>query len=76
VRQYLVIDFDQRRRFLGHRFADRGYRGDGVALIECLLARHDVARYVPEILRDPLRADIFEFVVGEVLGGDHGLDPG
>ena len=76
VRQYLVIDIDQRRRFLGDRFADRRDRGDRVALIERLLARHDVARYVPEILRDPLRADIFEFMVGEVLGGDHRLDPG
>ena len=67
VRQYLVIDLDQRQRLLGGGGVDRGDGGDRVALIERLLARHDVARDVPEIDRDPLGADILEFVVREVL---------
>ena len=76
VRQHLVVDLDQRERLVGDRLADRRDGRDRVAFIEDLLARHDVARHVPEILRDALGADVFEFLVGEVLGGDHRLDAG
>ena len=74
VREDLVIDLDQQGGFFGDGFADRRYGGDRVAFIECLLPRHHVARDMPEVLRDALRTDIFEFVIGEVLSGDHGLD--
>ena len=76
VRQHLVVDLDQRGGFIRDRFADRRYRRDGVAFVQRLLARHHVARHVPEILCDPLRADIFEFMVGEVLGRHDRLDAG
>src|SRR5207249_3125719 len=59
-----------------NRFADCRDGGDGVAFVEGLLARHDVARHVPEILLDSLRTLILELLVGEVLGGDDRLDPG
>ena len=74
VRQHFVIDVDQRSGFLGDTLVNRGDGGDGVALIERLLACHDVARDVPEILRDPLRTLILEFVVREIGGGHHCLD--
>ena len=74
MRQHLVIDFDERNGLLGDGGARRGDGGHGMALIERLLARHDVAGDVPEILRDPLRADIGELVVREVGGGDHRPD--
>ena len=76
VRQDLVIDLDKRGGFLSDRFADRRDCGDRVALVESLLARHDVARDVPEILGDPLRTLILEFMVREVLGGHDCLDAG
>ena len=75
VRQYLVIDLDQRQRLLGGGGVDRGDGGDRMALIEHLLARHDVARDVPEIDRDPLGSDILEFVVREILRRHDRLDP-
>jgi len=55
-------------------FNEGGDGGNRVTLIEHLLARHDVARDVPEIDRDPLRADILEFVVREILPGHDRLD--
>ena len=67
VRQHLVLDLDQRRGLLGDLLGGRGDRGDGVALVERFLARHDVAGDVPEIDRDPLRPDVLELMVGEVL---------
>ena len=76
VRQHFVIDVDQRSGFLGDPLVDRGDGGDGMALIESLLARHDVARDVPEILGNPLRTLILEFMVRKVLGGHDCLDAG
>ena len=74
VRQHFIIDFDQPQRLLGDRLAGRGDGGDGVALVEDLLARHDVARHVPVIHGDTLGADILELLLGEVRGRDHRLD--
>ncbi len=74
MRQDLVVDLDQRRRLVGGVLVDRRDRGDGMTLVEGLLARHDVAGDVPEILLHPLRALVFEFLVGKIGGGDHRLD--
>ena len=76
VRQHLVVDRDQRQRLVGNSLAGGRDRRDRMALIEYLLARHDVARHMPEILRDAFRADILEFLLREIRGGHHGLDAG
>ena len=46
MRQHLVLDLDQLERALGDGLAGRGHGGNGMAVIEHLLARHDVARQV------------------------------
>ena len=76
VRQHLVVDLDQRRRLFGDGLAGRGDGGDRVAFVERLFARHHVARDMPEILRHPLRADVFELVVGEIGAVMTALTPG
>ncbi len=76
VRQHLVIDRDQRQRLFRGGGIGRGDGGDGMALIKHLLARHDVARHMPEIDRDPLRPDVLELVVGKILRRHHRLDAG
>ena len=76
MRQHLVVDLDQRQRLVRDRLAGGRHGGHRMALVEHLLARHDVARHVPEILRDALRADIFELLLWEVRRGHHRLDAG
>ena len=76
VRQHFVIDLDQRQRLFGDAGADGSHRGDSVAFIQRLLARQDVACDVPEVHRDPLRADVVELLVREILRGDHRLHAG
>ena len=76
VGQHLVVHLDQRRRLIGDRGADRGDRGHRMALVIGLLARHDVARDVPEIHRDALGTDVVEFLVRQVLPRHHRLDAG
>ena len=76
VRQNFVIDVDQLGRCIGGRLVDRRDGSDGMALIERLFARHHIAGDMPEILRDPLRADILEFLVGEIGAGNDRLDAG
>ena len=49
VRQHLVLDLDQLQRLLGDRLDDGGDGGDRMALVERLLARHDVARDVAQV---------------------------
>ena len=73
VRQHLVVDRDQRQRLVGDRLAGGRDGHDRMALVEHLLARHDVARHVPEILRDAFRPDILELLLREVRRGDHCL---
>ena len=51
VRQHVVFDLDQLAGLLGDRGRGRGDRGDRVAVIEHLVARHAVARQVAEIHR-------------------------
>ena len=75
VRQHLVLDPQESLGLLGDLLGGRGDRGDGVALVEHFLARHDIAGDVPEIDRDPLRPDVLELMVGEVGAGDHRLYP-
>ena len=76
MRQNLIVDCDQRGGLFGDGLAGRGDGGDRVAFIERLFASHHVAGDVPEILRDPLRPNIFEFMVGKIGRGHHRLDPG
>ena len=76
MRQHLVIDRYQRQRLVGYRLAGCRHRGHGMALVERLLARHDVARHMPKILRDAFRADIVELLLWEVRGGHHRLNAG
>ena len=76
MRQHLVIDVDQLGCGIGGGFVDRRDGSDGMPFIERFFARHHVARDVPEILRDPLRPDIFEFVVGKIGRGHDRLDAG
>ena len=75
VRQHLVVHVNEGERPVRDGGADRGDRGDRVAFVERLLARHDVARDVPEIDREPLGADEFKRVVGQIRTGDHRLHP-
>ncbi len=76
VRQHLVVDLDERQRLLGDGPTGGRDGRDRVALVEHLLAGHDVAGHVPEVLRHPLRPDIGEFLLREVDGGHHRLDAG
>ena len=77
VRQHLVIDRDQRQRLVGDRLAGRGDGGDRMALIEHLLARHDVARHVPEILTATRSGPTYSnFCSGKSADGHHRLDAG
>ena len=74
MRQHFVIHRNQLQRFGGDRRCSRGHRSEGMALIQHLLTRHDVARHVPEINRHPFRAQIFEFVIRKVRSSDHRFD--
>ena len=76
MRQYFVIHLDQRQRLIRDDRIGGRDGGDGVPFIERLLARHDVAGHMPEIDRDPLRADVFEFLLREIFRRYDGLDPG
>ncbi len=73
MRQDFVFDLDQRAGLGRRRRIDRGHRGDRVAFIEHLLARHDVAGHVPEVDRDALGADVGEILIGEILRRDDRL---
>ncbi len=76
VRQHLVVDLEQRLGLLGNLLRDRGDRSDRVAVIKRLFLGHHIARHMPEIDRDALRADVLEFVVGKIGAGDDRLDAG
>ncbi len=73
VRQHLVVDLDQRQRLLGDRLRHRGDGGNGMALIERLLARHDVARDIAHVHLHLAGRHDEVGLVGEVLGRDHRL---
>jgi hypothetical protein len=73
VRQDFVVDFDQLQRLFRDRRRRRGDRRDRMAFVEHLLARHDVARHVPEVDCDALGPHVLELVVGQVLRRHHGL---
>ena len=49
VRQDLVLDLDQAQCLLGDGVGGGGDGGHGMAFIEHLLARHDVARDVAQV---------------------------
>ena len=67
MRQQLVLDLDQLERALGDGLAGRGHRGDRMAVIEDLLARHDVAR---QIARRGAEREL-----RKIVPGDHRLHP-
>ncbi len=58
VRQDLVVDLDQIERRFGDRGGRRGDRGDGVAVVQRLAARHHVQRQVAQVRRRPRRPRI------------------
>ena len=76
VRQHLVLHVDQLERLVGDRLRRRGHRGDRVALVQRLAARHAVARQVAEIHRTFADERLFRRDVREVGGGDDGLHAG
>ena len=76
VRQHLVVDLDQRQRLLGDRLRHRGDGGNRMALVERLLARHDVARDVAHVHLHLAGRHDQVGLVGEVLGRDHRLHAG
>ena len=73
VRQHLVIHHDQRQRLLGDRRTDRRHRRHRMALIQRLLARHDVARHMPHVLRHTIRPDISELLLRQIRRRHHRL---
>jgi hypothetical protein len=76
VRQHLVVDLDERERVARDRLAGRRDRGDGVALIERLVARHDVAADVAQVDLHLAGRDDLVGLRREVLAGHHRLDTG
>ncbi len=75
-RQRLVVDVDQRQRLLGDVRVDGGDGGDGVALVEHLVAGQAVAAQVAQV--DGPLAQLGDLVagVGKIGGGDDRLDAG
>ena len=67
--QNFIFDLDQRRGVFGDAGTDRGHGGDGMAFIQDLLPRHDVARDVPEVNGDAFRPDVIELLDRQVLVG-------
>ena len=72
VGQHLVLDVDQVERRVADRLRDGRNRGNRVALIQCLVARHAVAREVAEIHRPFADERLFRRDIGKVGGGDDG----
>ncbi len=75
VGQDLIGDLDQARGLLGDGGGGGGHRGQGVASVENLAAGHHVLRQVTQVRRALAGLVFLRGQVGEVLGGDDGLDP-
>ena len=73
VRQHLVLDLDQRQGRIGNGVGGGRDRGDGMALIERLLAGHDVARDVAQVDLHLAGGDDQVGLLGEVLRRHHGF---
>ena len=76
VGQHLVVDLDQLQRLLGDRLRRGGDGGDGVAVVQHLLARHHAARDVAEVDHQLAGGGDQDGHVGEIVAGDDGLDAG
>ncbi len=63
VRQHLVVDIDQLQRLLRYRRRGRRHCGDGVAVVERLIARHAVDQDVAQVV----------VAILEIGGGHHGF---
>ena len=74
VRQDLVIDLDELDGLARDGVRGRGDRGDRMAVIEHLLARHHIARDIAEIDDQLARGGIFDRHFREVVAGDDRLD--
>ena len=76
VRQHAVAHVDELERLARDRVGGRGDRGHGMAVVERLLARHDVARDVAQVHLHLARGDDAVLLLAEVGGGDDGLHAG
>ena len=74
--QHLVLHVDQLERAPGDGRAGRGDRGHRVALVEHLLAGHDVPHHVLVVHHHLAGRDELRRLVGEVVAGDDGLHAG
>ena len=76
VRQHLVVDLDQSQRLLGDGLRNCRDGSHGVAFVERLLARHDVARDVLQVHLHLAGRHDQVGLLGEVLRRDDGLHAG
>ena len=71
-RQHVVLHVDQRQRLIGDRLRGGGDGGDGMAFVQRLAARHDVAGQIAEVHRTFADERLFVGDVREVLRGHDG----
>ena len=76
VRQHLVLDLDQLERLGGDNWRGGGDGGHRVALVQHLVARHDIARQVAEVHRPFAHKGFFRADLREIGGGHDRLTPG
>jgi hypothetical protein len=76
VRQHLVRHVDELERLAGDGRAGGGHGGHRVALVERLLARHDVPHHVLVVHHHLAGRDELGGLVGEIVAGDDGLHAG
>ena len=72
VGEHLVLDVDQVQRRVADCLRDGRNRSNRVTLIQCLVARHAVAREVAEVHRPFANERLFRRDIGKVGGGDDG----
>jgi hypothetical protein len=75
-RERFVIDLDEAQRLLGDMRTGRGDRGDRMAVVQHLAARHHVERQVMRVDHQLAHHRGGARDVGQVGAGDYGLDAG